>query len=78
MLMTAEKAAEMFTELAQNSGKDSYVLVFWADITDETAAGADALDGGDGCVVEEALATYIEFAKENIPSPEEDKEDTDE
>lgn len=78
MLMTAEDATKLFTEIARRDGKDSYVLVFYCEVDDEMSTAADEIDGGEANGVESALASYLDICRENIPTDDdEDYDDED-
>ena len=78
MLMTAEDAKKLFTDIEKRDGKESYVLVFYAEVDDAMADAAEKLDGGDGGCVESALALYLGMCEENLPSEDDDDDDDDE
>lgn len=72
MLMTAADARKMFDEIARRDGEESYVVVFFAEVDEKMSTAADQLDGGEGNVVENALAVYLDICRENIPTKDDD------
>lgn len=60
MLMTAQKASELFKEISK---EHEYVLVFFAAVDENMANAVEELDGGDAACVEFALSAYISMCE---------------
>ena len=75
MLMTAQRASKMFADVAARNGKNSYVVVFFAEMSDAQSDASAALDGGEGDAVERAIGEYIELCDEQIGDDDENGDD---
>lgn len=64
MLMTAQDAIKLFTAVAKRDGKESYVLVFYAEVDEQMSTAADELDKGEANDVEAALTNYLDICRD--------------
>jgi hypothetical protein len=64
--MTAQDASKMFAEVAARNGTNSYVAVFFAEMSDAQSDASAALDGGEGDSVERALGQYVDLCDDQI------------